>query len=74
MQICKKINTKKEVGRLAEKEREEPIAECRIIQTEDGFLIEAKGEWAVKLREALVKGELAVCCGPGMAGKGVACC
>ncbi len=59
---------------MAEKEQEESIVECRIIQTEDGFLIEAKGVWAVKLREALAKGELAVGCGPGMAGKGVACC
>ncbi len=62
------------MGRLAEKEQEEPIVECRIIQTEDGFLIEAKGEWAVKLREALAKGELAACCAPGMAAKVVACC
>jgi len=62
------------VGRLAEKEREEPIVECRIIETEDGFVIEAKGEWAVKLREALAKGELTLGCGPGMAAKVVACC
>jgi len=49
------------VGRLAEKEREEPIVECRIIETEDGFVIEAKGE-------------LTLGCGPGMAAKVVACC